>query len=71
MSYEHVHTHALNANPKFSTLNPEPYTDAGMQLKISDMGLSKRLEGEQSSFETLAGTWGWRAPEQILGDRCA
>ena len=36
------------------------------RLKISDMGLSKRLEGEQSSFETLAGTWGWRAPEQVF-----
>jgi tRNA A-37 threonylcarbamoyl transferase component Bud32 len=38
-------------------------------LKISDMGLSKRLDAEQSSFETLAGTWGWRAPEQVRGER--
>jgi len=43
-------------------------TDGG-HLKISDMGLSKRLEGEQSSFETLGGTFGWRSPEQILGQR--
>eukprot|EP00293_Proteomonas_sulcata_P020599 CAMPEP_0184300394 /NCGR_PEP_ID=MMETSP1049-20130417/10813_1 /TAXON_ID=77928 /ORGANISM="Proteomonas sulcata, Strain CCMP704" /LENGTH=285 /DNA_ID=CAMNT_0026611099 /DNA_START=74 /DNA_END=931 /DNA_ORIENTATION=+ len=40
-------------------------------IKISDMGLSKRLDKEQSSFETLsAGTIGWRAPELILGERC-
>jgi serine/threonine protein kinase len=38
------------------------------RLKISDMGLSKRLDADQSSFETVsAGTAGWRAPELILG----
>eukprot|EP00286_Rhodomonas_abbreviata_P029310 CAMPEP_0181299794 /NCGR_PEP_ID=MMETSP1101-20121128/6543_1 /TAXON_ID=46948 /ORGANISM="Rhodomonas abbreviata, Strain Caron Lab Isolate" /LENGTH=260 /DNA_ID=CAMNT_0023404981 /DNA_START=56 /DNA_END=835 /DNA_ORIENTATION=- len=41
------------------------------KVKISDMGLSKRLDGDQSSFDTLsAGTSGWRAPELILGERC-
>ncbi|KAJ1472782.1 kinase-like domain-containing protein, partial [Baffinella frigidus] len=42
-----------------------------LSLKISDMGLSKRLDTDQSSFETIsAGTFGWRAPELILGERC-
>ena len=41
------------------------------RLKISDMGLSKRLDSDQSSFETVSsGTWGWRAPELVLGERC-
>ena len=38
--------------------------------KISDMGLSKKLEGEHSSYHTqVSGTVGWQAPEQIRGDR--
>jgi len=43
-----------------------------MHGKISDMGLSKKLDADQSSFETMAaGTVGWRAPELLLGERCS
>jgi serine/threonine-protein kinase/endoribonuclease IRE1 len=42
-----------------------------MRLKISDMGLARKLEQDQSSFETVAGgSFGWRAAEQILGKKC-
>jgi serine/threonine-protein kinase/endoribonuclease IRE1 len=42
-----------------------------MRLKISDMGLARKLEQDQSSFETVAGgSFGWRAKEQILGKKC-
>ena len=42
-----------------------------MRLKISDMGLARKLEQDQSSFETVAGgSFGWRASEQILGKKC-
>ena len=42
-----------------------------MRLKISDMGLARKLEQDQSSFETVAGgSFGWRASEQILGRKC-
>ncbi|KAL0484956.1 serine/threonine-protein kinase/endoribonuclease [Acrasis kona] len=36
-------------------------------VKLSDMGLGKRLEHEQSSFHTdqSAGTLGWQAPESL------
>ena len=45
-------------------------------VKIADMGLAKRIdpEGQASgnhSFHTsAAGTLGWRAPEQVRGERC-
>ncbi|ESZ98248.1 serine/threonine-protein kinase [Sclerotinia borealis F-4128] len=42
------------------------------RLLVSDFGLCKKLEVEQSSFKTttahVAGTSGWRAPELILDD---
>ncbi|POS87569.1 hypothetical protein EPUL_001650 [Erysiphe pulchra] len=42
------------------------------RLVVSDFGLCKKLEGEQSSFRATtahaAGTSGWRAPELLLGD---
>ncbi|KAJ1484730.1 kinase-like domain-containing protein [Baffinella frigidus] len=50
--------------------------DATGVVKIADMGLAKRLdpEGQASgnhSFHTsAAGTLGWRAPEQVRGERC-
>lgn len=43
-----------------------------VRMLISDFGLCKRLEGEQSSFRTTtaqaAGTSGWRAPELLVDD---
>ncbi|RKF62873.1 putative serine threonine-protein kinase [Erysiphe neolycopersici] len=42
------------------------------RLVVSDFGLCKKLEGEQSFFRATtayaAGTSGWRAPELLLGD---
>lgn len=43
-----------------------------VRMLISDFGLCKRLEGDQSSFRTTtaqaAGTSGWRAPELLLDE---
>mmetsp|Transcript_8450 Transcript_8450/g.31204 ORF Transcript_8450/g.31204 Transcript_8450/m.31204 type:complete len:931 (+) Transcript_8450:153-2945(+) len=38
------------------------------RAKLADMGISKKLDADQSSFDTLAssGTFGWQAPEQLL-----
>lgn len=42
-------------------------TDSG-RAKLSDMGLSKQLVSEQSSFEShgAGGSSGWQAPEQLI-----
>lgn len=46
--------------------------DGRPRLMVSDFGLCKKLEGEQSSFRATtahaAGTTGWRAPELLLDD---
>lgn len=46
--------------------------DGKPRLLVSDFGLCKKLEGEQSSFRATtahaAGTSGWRAPELLLDD---
>jgi serine/threonine-protein kinase/endoribonuclease IRE1 len=46
--------------------------DGKPRLLVSDFGLCKKLEGEQSSFRATtahaAGTTGWRAPELLLDD---
>lgn len=46
--------------------------DGSPRLLVSDFGLCKKLEGEQSSFRATtahaAGTSGWRAPELLLDD---
>lgn len=46
--------------------------DSRPRLLVSDFGLCKKLEGEQSSFRATtahaAGTSGWRAPELLLDD---
>ena len=46
--------------------------DRRPRLLVSDFGLCKKLEGEQSSFRATtahaAGTTGWRAPELLLDD---
>ncbi|KAI8878466.1 hypothetical protein K501DRAFT_228346 [Backusella circina FSU 941] len=43
----------------------------GVRILISDFGLCKKLDGEQSSFNytaaSPAGTTGWRAPELLAG----
>ena len=46
-------------------------------VKIADMGLAKRLadadgpaSGNHSFHTSAAGTLGWRAPEQVRGERC-
>ncbi|KAI9469862.1 MAG: hypothetical protein EXX96DRAFT_587700 [Benjaminiella poitrasii] len=50
---------------RFSKDSPE------MRVLISDFGLCKKLDGEQSSFNytaaSPAGTSGWRAPELLAG----
>jgi len=40
----------------------------GGRMKLSDMGLSKQLVAEQSSFEShgVGGSSGWQAPEQLI-----
>ncbi|RFU33687.1 hypothetical protein B7463_g2665, partial [Scytalidium lignicola] len=46
--------------------------DGKPRLLVSDFGLCKKLDGEQSSFRATtahaAGTSGWRAPELLLDD---
>lgn len=46
--------------------------DGTPRLLVSDFGLCKKLDGEQSSFRATtanaAGTHGWRAPELLLDD---
>ncbi|RDL40077.1 Uncharacterized protein BP5553_00056 [Venustampulla echinocandica] len=46
--------------------------DGRPRVLVSDFGLCKKLEGEQSSFRATtahaAGTSGWRAPELLLDD---
>lgn len=46
--------------------------DGRPRLLVSDFGLCKKLDGEQSSFRATtahaAGTSGWRAPELLLDD---
>lgn len=48
------------------------HRDGRPRLLVSDFGLCKKLEGEQSSFRATtahaAGTSGWRAPELLLDD---
>ena len=48
---------------------PAPSRPFRLQAKISDMGLSRKLVPDQSSFETMApaGSSGWQAPEQLRG----
>jgi serine/threonine-protein kinase/endoribonuclease IRE1 len=45
--------------------------DGGLKMVVSDFGLARRLETDQSSFaptaNNLGGTLGWRAPECIRG----
>lgn len=46
--------------------------DGNPRMLVSDFGLCKKLDGEQSSFRATtahaAGTSGWRAPELLLDD---
>lgn len=49
--------------------------DGKPRLLVSDFGLCKKLEGEQSSFRATtahaAGTSGWRAPELLVDDEAS
>ncbi|KAI9885635.1 MAG: hypothetical protein M1823_002555 [Watsoniomyces obsoletus] len=60
----------LVAPPKVSRSNPKATLPP--RLLISDFGLCKKLEGDQSSFRATtahaAGTSGWRAPELLVDD---
>ncbi|KAI9782182.1 MAG: bifunctional endoribonuclease/protein kinase ire1 [Peltula sp. TS41687] len=60
----------LVAPPKATRTNPGNKT--APRLLISDFGLCKKLEGDQSSFRATtahaAGTSGWRAPELLVDD---
>ncbi|ORZ12753.1 kinase-like domain-containing protein [Absidia repens] len=57
----------LLAPTKHQTSNDTP----AIRILISDFGLCKKLDGEQSSFHytaaSPAGTSGWRAPELLAG----
>ncbi|KAL0440472.1 UNVERIFIED_CONTAM: Serine/threonine-protein kinase/endoribonuclease IRE1b [Sesamum latifolium] len=47
-------------------------TDRSISAKISDMGISKHLDGEMSSITkhaTGSGSSGWQAPEQLRNER--
>lgn len=53
-------------NPPFP---PVPPSQGSLRAKLSDMGLSKTLVPEQSSFESHhgpGGSSGWQAPEQLI-----
>ncbi|KAI9677272.1 MAG: bifunctional endoribonuclease/protein kinase ire1 [Trizodia sp. TS-e1964] len=56
--------------PKKTRLDPDGTKKP--RLLISDFGLCKKLEGDQSSFRATtahaAGTSGWRAPELLVDD---
>ena len=60
----------LVAAPK--KLRAQPNAVLPPRLLISDFGLCKKLEGDQSSFRATtahaAGTSGWRAPELLVDD---
>ncbi|MCJ1313406.1 bifunctional endoribonuclease/protein kinase ire1 [Agyrium rufum] len=60
----------LVAAPK--KLPGNPTATQAARLLISDFGLCKKLEGDQSSFRATtahaAGTSGWRAPELLVDD---
>ena len=53
---------------KYSLRGAAP--ERSVQVKLSDMGLSKRLDVEQASFYSWGhGSIGWRAPETLAGER--
>ena len=60
----------LVSAPKKLPSNPNLFQPP--RLLISDFGLCKKLEGDQSSFRATtahaAGTTGWRAPELLVDD---
>ena len=60
----------LLAAPKKLPTNPDLFQPP--RLLISDFGLCKKLEGDQSSFRATtahaAGTSGWRAPELLVDE---
>ena len=60
----------LMSSPKKLPSNPSLFQPP--RLLISDFGLCKKLEGDQSSFRATtahaAGTTGWRAPELLVDD---
>ncbi|MCJ1371765.1 bifunctional endoribonuclease/protein kinase ire1 [Loxospora ochrophaea] len=60
----------LLSAPKKLPLQPDAFQPP--RLLISDFGLCKKLEGDQSSFRATtahaAGTSGWRAPELLVDD---
>ncbi|KAI9796306.1 MAG: bifunctional endoribonuclease/protein kinase ire1 [Piccolia ochrophora] len=60
----------LVAYPKVSKTDPDIVLPP--RVLISDFGLCKKLEGDQSSFRATtahaAGTSGWRAPELLVDD---
>lgn len=62
----------LVAPAKFPVGNQEKQAGSSVRMLISDFGLCKKLEGDQSSFRATtanaAGTSGWRAPELLLDE---
>ena len=65
---DHIHClHIVHRDLKPHNILMDP---SGTTLKISDMGLAKKLEKNQHSFSSNSyGTLGWQAPEQITKKR--
>ncbi|ORX50239.1 hypothetical protein DM01DRAFT_1100096 [Hesseltinella vesiculosa] len=75
MGIQHLHSLKIvhrDLKPQNILLAPsKTKTAKALRILISDFGLCKKLDGEQSSFHytaaSPAGTSGWRAPELLAG----
>lgn len=70
---QHLHNlRIVHRDLKPQNILVAPGKDGKPRMLVSDFGLCKKLEGEQSSFRATtahaAGTSGWRAPELLLDD---
>ena len=70
---QHLHSlRIVHRDLKPQNILVNTHKDGRPRLLVSDFGLCKKLDGEQSSFRATtahaAGTSGWRAPELLLDD---